>query len=179
MPDEPDPPRKFYGFKPKEFTAANPHLAPAPSASSRPTPTASTAPSLSANSTTPTSPADSDRIDVHDLNRLAATGLPVLSTQPAPAQENEVHEILRDNLARANAAGLNDVKIDPNYRTPRQRRIQRFFILIPLINLPLGFLAWSVGVKSQFGAIMFVLTISAMAMLTARLIWSTFFLNTD
>ncbi len=204
MPDDPDPPRKYYGFKAKEFEVANPHLAPTPSeAPTAPTPDLPSPASVSPSPRLPVSaspplpallavpvdlippvpaphlPADPGRIDVRDLNRLAATGLPLLSKERSPVAENEIHVVLRDNLARANAAGLNDVTIDPNYRSPRQRRLRRFCILLPLVNIPLGLAAAGAGVKSQAGAIVFVCCIAAMAMTTARLIWATFFLNTD
>ena len=71
MPDEPDPPRKFYGFKPTTFEVANPGTVPAATAS-------------------PSTPdpgivrVDDQRIDVRELNRLAATGLPPLHTPPVP-----------------------------------------------------------------------------------------------
>lgn len=165
MPDEPDPPRKFYGFKPREFDVANPHLRPPLAPDAAP---AALDPGIAS--------APSGRIEVRDLNRLAATGQPLLSSTPAPVRENDLHGILRENLARADAAGLNDVKLDPNHRTPRARRIRRFWIALVVINVPLGAFAFWVGPKT---AIPFVCSIAAIGILTSRLIWDTFFLNTD
>lgn len=105
MPDEPDPPRKFYGFKPREFATAN---APRPAA---PPPAAAPLPDPGI------VPVHDARIDVHDLHRAAATGLPLLSAPPSPIRENDVHTILRANLAVADAAGLNHVTIDPKIRS--------------------------------------------------------------
>jgi hypothetical protein len=172
MPDEPDPPRKFYGFKPTKFEVANslPPNAPA-SASDSPTPPASD-PGI------PSAPPG--RIDVHELNRLASTGLPLLNTPAIPKKENEVHTILRGNLAVADAAGLNDVKIDPHHRTPHQRRVRTFWILLVAINVPLGIVAWVTShPMSQASAFPFTFAIAGIGYFTGRLIWHTFFLNTD
>jgi len=167
MPDEPDPPRKFYGFKPTTFEVANPGTLPAPTAS-------------------PSAPdpgivrVDDHRIDVRELNRLAATGLSPLHTPPVPIPENDVHTILRENLAVANAAGLNDVKIDPNHRTPRQRRLRAFWLWLIVINLPLGTIAWVAShPMNQATAGPFTFAIAALGLCNGRLIWLTFFLNTD
>ena len=109
MPDEPDPPRKFYGFKPREFATANvPHPA-APPPASAPLPDPGIVRVHAA------------RIDVHDLHRAAATGQPLLSAPPSPTRENDVHTILRANLAVADAAGLNAVKLTPKRPSRRKR----------------------------------------------------------
>jgi hypothetical protein len=114
MPDEPDPPRKFYGFKPREFERANPisQRAPEPASPSAPDPGIV--------------PTHTGPIDVHELNRIAATGRSHVSSSPSPNRENEIHTILRDNLAVANAAGLNRVAPVRKYR----RRKRDFIILM-------------------------------------------------
>lgn len=170
MPDEPDPPRKFYGFKPTTFAVANPRPATAPTPGS-------TAPPAS-DPGIPTAPPGP--IDVHELNRLASTGLPLLNTPSIPKKENEVHTILRDNLAVADAAGLNEVKIDPNYRSRQQRRVRTFWILLVAIDVPLGAVAWVTShPMSQASAFPFAFAIAGIGYATGRLIWHTFFLNTD
>lgn len=97
MPDAPDPPRKFYTFKPVDFENVN-----------------GVRPASSLHDTQPLPDpgiivSDKVRIDVRDLAR-AATSQPLLSSAPAPMRKNEVHTVLRDNLA--NAAGLNDLTLD-------------------------------------------------------------------
>jgi len=169
MPDEPDPPRKFYGFKPREFEKANvppapPTIAPLTPAASAPAPDPGSVSRASA------------RIDVRDLNRLAATGQPLLNHGPAAVRENEIHGVLRANLAVADVAGLNEVKIDPRHRTPHQRRVRFFWMALIAVNVPLGAFAWWIG---HTMAIPFASAIAAMGFLTGRLIWHTFFLNTD
>jgi hypothetical protein len=168
MPDEPDPPRKFYGFKPREFATANPPHPAAPPPASAPRPDPGIVRVHDA------------RIDVHDLHRAAATGQPLLSAPPSPTRENDVHTILRANLAVADAAGLNQVTIDPRHRTPHQRRVRRCWILLVAVNVPLGTLAWKTShPMTHASAYFFTFAVAGMALFTARLVWETFFLNTD
>lgn len=167
MPDEPDPSRKFYGFKPREFETANAHPAPPPSDFPAPAPDPGIVTS------------DTGRIDVKELNRLAATGLPLLAKTPVPVRETEVHDVLRENLAVANAAGLNDVKPNPGYVSPQQRRVRILWLIVFAFDLPLGVATWWIGHNGQAEAIVFVCLIAAIAFVTGRQIWLTFFLNTD
>lgn len=161
MPDAPDPPRKFYTFKPVDFENVN-----------------GVRPASSLHDTQPLPDpgiivSDKVRIDVRDLAR-AATSQPLLSSAPAPMRKNEVHTVLRDNLA--NAAGLNDLTLDPHSVSPQQRRVRRFWLVIFAFNMPLGALAWWIGHEQ---AIPFVCTVGSIGFVTGRLVWKTFFLNTD
>lgn len=168
MPDEPDPPRKLYGFKPRAFAAANAPRPSAPPPASAPLPDPGIVRVHDA------------RIDVHDLHRAAATGQPLRAAPPSPTRENDVHAILRANLAVADAAGLNQVTIDPRHRTPHQRRVRRCWILLVAVNVPLGALAWKTShPMTQASAYFFTFAVAGIALLTARLVWETFFLNTD
>ena len=112
MRDEPDPPRKFYQLKPKEFEAVNPP------------------------SNLP--PVDSTPTTVRGHLRAANEG-PILRPHQAPPAETEVHALLRDNHARANAAGLNDVA--PRVRRPSRRKRDYWLLLIP-INAFFAFMAF-------------------------------------
>jgi hypothetical protein len=87
-----------------------------------------------------------------------------------------VHTVLRDNLANANAAGLNDLTLAPHSVSPQQRRVRRFWLVIFAFNVPLGALAWWIGHEQ---AIPFVCAVGSIGFVTGRLIWKTFFLNTD
>lgn len=53
---------------------------------------------------------------------------PGVSAPPPPPAENDVHAILRDNLAAATAAGLNEVR--PVVRRPSRRRRDYWLVLI-------------------------------------------------
>jgi hypothetical protein len=94
MRDEPDPPRKFYQLKPKEFEIVN----------------------------APVSAASADSSPTHVRGHLrAANKTSAVPTPPPVAAPNEIQAILKDNLARANAAGLNDVSPGPKRRSRRKR----------------------------------------------------------
>ena len=118
MPDDPDPPRKFYGFKPTKFEQVNSPRPPAPDE----TPAASPPPAPDAVRDTP--------IDIRELVRQGAQSGPVLKGNAPANRDNEVHAILRDNLARANAAGLNEVAPP----APRKSRRKRDYLLSLLIG---------------------------------------------
>ncbi len=97
MAREPDPPRVTYGFKPKEFERLN-----QPSS---------------------TQPGDGNQpIDVRDLARIASRTPPssVAQTNP-PKRENDVHAILRENLAKEKTSGANEIRAMPRRRSRRTR----------------------------------------------------------
>ncbi len=102
MADDPDPPRKFYEFKPNEFEPVNPLV----------------------NAPQPTPP-----IDVHNLLRQANSAKPGGVALPSPsAQTNEVHALLRLNEVRAKIAGLNELK--PMEQRPSRRKRDFWFLVI-------------------------------------------------
>jgi hypothetical protein len=108
MADDLDPPRKFYGLKPKGFERVNapPRETPPPGVAADP---GIVPPAVGA-------------IDVRELARQASRGTPLLGGSNAPANRaNEVHAILRGNLDIANATGLNDVAPIPKRRSRRNR----------------------------------------------------------
>lgn len=130
MPDEPTPPRKFYGFKPREFEVANPE-------SQRPPTPADLTADGTPNQPAPDPgivPVSTGRIDIHELHRAATRGQPPLSPPKAPSPANEIHDVLRDNLTRANAAGLNDISERP--RRPSRRK-RDYWLAIAFGNLVL------------------------------------------
>ena len=139
MAEEPDPPRKFYGFKPREFAAANP-----------PRPAAAPPPAAPLPDPGLVRPHDAP-IDVRELHPAAATGHPLLAAAPAPARENDVHAILRHNLAVADAAGLNRVALTP--KRPSRRRRDYW------LALALGNAAFAIGgvIQPVFAAAGFIL----------------------
>src|SRR5262245_43999880 len=94
MRDPSDPPRQHYQLKPKEFESVN---------------------SSGENAPPPALPTD---VQAHF--RSAGDATPLRSTPP-PDAPNEVHAMLRDNLTRANVAGLNDLAPLPPKRSRRKR----------------------------------------------------------
>jgi hypothetical protein len=164
MPDEPDPPRKNYGFKPREFDRANAPRPDAPADSPAPSPDPGIA------------PADPSRIDVKDLIRAGAGTGPQLGSNAVGNRENEVHGILRANLQRDLAAGRYELGALDDSK--RRRRIRTYWIAIIAIDVPLGAFAVWIGHDSQAAAIPFVCSIAAIALFTSYLTWQTFFLRT-
>lgn len=133
MPDAPDPPRKFYKFKAAEFESVNDVRRDSPLHEAQPLPDPGIVASAQA------------RIDVRDLARTAA--IPTAKSQPAPAAPaNDVHAMLRENLARANAAGVNRIAATPRRRSRRQRD---YFIALALGN---AVLAAATMIQPIFGA---------------------------
>ncbi len=109
MQDKPDPPRKTYGFKPREFDRANPSRPDDPFDAAPPT----RDPGIVA--------ADSGAIDVNDLIRSGAGAARPLGSKATANPSNDIHAMLRENLARADAAGLNNVTLPPKRTSKRTR----------------------------------------------------------
>ncbi len=164
MHDEPDPPRKVYGFKSREFERSNPVSPAAPAAP----PATAPDPGISAT--------NSGKIDVNGLIRAGAgTGSQLGSNQAAP-RENEIHGILRENLQRDIAAGAYDLGVLDDSK--RRRRVRNYWIAIVLFDAPLAAFAVWIGHGSQAAVIPWVCAISAIALFTSYLTWQTFFLRT-
>lgn len=160
MQDEPDPPRKVYGFKPREFDRANT----TPSAAPADTPPPAPDPGI-ASATGP--------ISVHDLIRAGAGNGRQLGSNAVVNRPNEIHDILRDNLKKDIAAGHYDLGVLDDSK--RRRRIRNYWIAMAAVNLPLGAFAFWIG---HGAAIPFVCAIAGMAMFSSKLTWETFFLRT-
>ena len=130
MADDSDPPRKFFQLKPKEFDAVNQH---APRQPAAPGETGPQDPGPNA--------ADHGRIDVRDLFKQAHTpGKTAARNKLAGA--NDVHAMLADNHARADAAGLNRVEHRPRRASRRQRD---YWLLMVAFNAFFGIAAFSLG----------------------------------
>jgi hypothetical protein len=162
MADEPDPPRRIFGFKLREFVRANrPQREPQPG----------DAPA--------TSCAKSDQtleksIGVRDIAKIAAGAGSPLGTNGPANRENEVHAILRLNLESDKARGWYDVELRKDKK--RRRRIRNYLIALFAIDMPLGLIAWFSGHTDPFP---FVAAIAGMTIFTARVTWETWFLRTD
>lgn len=122
MSDQPDPPRKHYKFKPKEFENVNGVRREQPLDHAQPAPDPGIVET------------DKARIDLRDILK-AANAVPTTSLPKPATRSNEIHAVLRDNLAHANAAGLN--RVDP---TPRRasRRKRDYWISLLIGNLVLA-----------------------------------------
>lgn len=169
MADEPDPPRKFYQLKPREFERVNadvPGVPPPPVAAPR--------------DPGPQSAAPGEKIDVRELARQANEGGGLLRGNAAANRPNDVHALLEANFVRAKADGLFGVDLGDD--KARRVRIRNYWIALVLVNAPLAWIALSVRPSNQMGpasAIVFVCAIGGIGMFTAWWTWHNFFLRTE
>ena len=162
MSDELDPPRKVYGFKPREFERANAPRPDAPESANAPLPD----PGIVA--------APDGKIDLHELIRAGAGHGPQLGSNAVVNRTNEVHDMLQANFRRDRADGHYDLGVFDDSK--RRRRIRNYWLALAAVDLPLGaYAAWF----GPAGAIPFVCAIAGIAMFTAWLTWETFFFRTN
>ena len=143
MPEESDPPRKFYELKEAEFEAVNQRSD------------------------------HQQSIDVreHYGSATALSGIPV--PKPAP-KENDVHGLLRDNVARANEAGLN--ALAEKSRRPSKRKRDYWFLMISG-NALLALLF--VTATAQGNAFMMAFSAAGIGLISAGLTWVMWFIMDD
>ncbi len=164
MQDEPDPPRRVYGFKPREFDRANAPRPPAPADAAPPAPD----PGIPATA--------AGKIDVNDLIRAGAGTGQQLGSNAVVNRANDVHGILRDNLARDIAAGHFELGVLDDSK--RRLRLRNYWIAIVAFDTPFAAFASWIGHDTQAAVIPFVCSIAAIALFTSYLTWQTFFLRT-
>lgn len=159
MSDEAEPPRRTFGFKPREFDRVNAPVPASPPASDPPR----------ADAGAPNRPPD-----VRELNRLAHGSGPVLGHRAASPPPNELHAALKLNLEHDVAAGRFDVAAAPDPR--RRRRIVIFWTLLFLVDSAFLGAAFMVGPDVP---LIFVPTLAGAALFTSWWTWETWFLRTD
>lgn len=103
-------------------------------------------------------------IDLRELVRQGAASGPVLKGNAPANRPNEVHALLRENLARADAAGLNDVSTAPKKASRRKRD---YWVLMIAGNALFGTMA----LLGRGAPVMFVYGLAGCALLTAGLTW--------
>jgi len=151
MADELDPPRKYYQLKPREFESVNDPLS---------------------STDAPGRPPETKKIEVRDLCAQACTPGPVLNTAQKVSEKNQIHVILHENLARANAAGLNNVTPKPKRRS---RRTRDFFLVLVPLDAFFGYAAF--GPHSNVGLMAY--GVGGMIIATLGLTWVMFFVMDD
>ncbi len=169
MADDPEPPRKFYQLKPKDFERVNR------------VPGASVAPVVPAPDAGP-APIDDRhrRIDVRELIRQGAAGAPLLSANQPANRPNEVHGVLKDKFEHDRAHGL--FHVEPGDDKERRQRIRNYWLLLVLVDAPFLWLAWKVNPLRGLGpasAIVFTCAIAGFGMFTAWWTWHNWFLRTE
>ena len=165
MADAPEPPRKYYNLKPREFERANPPAASPPNAPPSTSPAPSPPPAAAPG------PNPAERIDVRDLYRQATGPGPVLSGTPKPREANDVTAILQRNVAHENAAGLNAVHERPR---PHSRRRRDYLILMALIIA--GFGAVTLHGLRAGDPLLFVFGLGGMVFAGIAVTWVIWFL---
>ena len=160
MADDPDPPRKFYQLKPREFEAVNEPPGALPSGPGEP-----------AGRDPGPNESDDGRIDVRNLFKQANRPGPALVRKARAAAANDVNALLRDNLARANAAGLNAVDTRPKRASRRKRDYWLLLITIDLFFL--SFVLFGGNVMT------FAYGIAGFIIFTLRLTWIMWFVMDD
>jgi hypothetical protein len=155
--DEPDPPRKFYEFKPREFERVNPVV-----------PAAAPLVASPIKGTRPVS--TSKPITVQDILREANAGrdAPVIGVA-TNATKNDVHGHLATNLEKANAAGLN--KLKPLEVRPSRRK-RDYFILLAVGNPIFA----AIVLLGHDVPIVFVCGIAGAAMYNVSITWVMWFI---
>ncbi len=191
MSDPSDPPRKFYRLKPKEFERVN--EVPSGGAGDEAVRAEPDAGPAEANPNPAAPPPDhgSGRIEVRDLVRLGSAGAPLLGSNQVRTTANDVHTMLAQNEAIADAHGLNAVKPVRKFR--RRKRDFRVLLVggnlfIPALYLAPNFIAyqvqalasrqvpdlWKYTVFVLSNPPMFVLPIAIMIFYSGLLVWLMF-----
>ena len=164
MPDAPDPPRKFYTFKPVDFENVNGVRPDSALHDTQPLPD----PGIIVS--------DKVRIDVRDLVRASfvtpAASPAVPPTTASTARRNEVHALLRENLSRADAAGRNDLSPAPK---PRGRRKRDYIVTLVAGNLVFAALAGLSG----FNVVGTLFALGGMVLFSCATTWIMWFVLDD
>jgi hypothetical protein len=156
MPDDPlDPPRKFYGLKPREFDAVNDPAHLPSTGDTRPTaPDPGIAPAV-----------DAQPITVHALNRAAAGEHAALGVNGPVNRANEVHDLLELNRRRAKASGAFELTPLPPRRSKRKRD---FWLMVLVVNI---FCVGFTAAVSRFSPIVMLYGFGCGCFFTAALAW--------
>jgi hypothetical protein len=143
MPDEPTPPRKIYGLKPREFERVNAPTTPPPGGDS------------TGSSATPSDAAAPP--DARTLARIATGNQPLLSANAPANRPNDVHALLAGNHASAEAAGLNALAPQSRRRSKRRRDYwlllfagNGFILGIYLVQIVIGYQVHCLAGKIPF-----------------------------
>lgn len=155
MSDDPvDPPRKFYGLKPRTFDAVND---PAQTSLSD-APPAGPDPGIAHT-------ADTRPITVQALNLAAAGEQPALGVNGPVNRANEVHDMLELNRRLARQSGAFDLKPLPPRRSRRKRD---FWLMVIVVNL---FCVGFTAAVSRFSPIVMLYGFACGCFFTGALSW--------
>lgn len=161
MPSETEPSPRKLRFKPTSFESVNGPSRPCPPEESpRPDPGPAGPPAGS--------------IDVHDLLREAARGVPVTGVHRGNGRDNDVRGVLREEQARQEKAGLFETGLLDD--SVRRRRLRRYGIVMGVAGVAAGTIAVLTGPSDPLP---FTVAIAGFGAFSAWLTWRTFFLRTN
>jgi len=147
MRDESDPPRKHFRLKPRDFDVVN-------------------APGSHA-------PVDSGPTDVQGHLQAANTRPPARPPGPTPvAPINDVQALLRDDAARVQATGINELAPLPRRRS---RRTRDYWLLVLSLNAFFGLVAFG----PYRNPMTLTYGIAGMIIVTLGLTWVMWFVMDD
>ena len=162
LEDPPDPPRKFYGLKPRDFEAVNGQpRTPAPDEIP-----VGPDPGVAASAAGP--------IEIRALTAAAGGDQPVLGVNGPVNRPNDVHALLALNLRHDEEAG--HYTLTPGEDLKKKRRVRIYWAVLALVDLPLGLFAWWIGPRY---AIPFVCAIGGFGFFSAWWTWETWALRTE
>lgn len=161
MPEETDPQRELYRFKPREFVRLN---------------------DPPGNHTDPGDPPESPPGAGPDSRSARETAAACVAkpadahSAPKPAEESprSVGQMLRDNARKDAARGWYQVRSGPDRL--RRRRIITYWATLAAVDTPLALVAWYSG---HTDPVPFVFALAGLAYFTGRYTWETWFLRTD
>ncbi|MCE2863077.1 MAG: hypothetical protein LW690_11535 [Opitutaceae bacterium] len=160
MPEETESPKRKFRFKPTAFETVNERWEGRP-------------PDASPDPGPEPAHAQAGSIDVHDLLREAARGVPVTGVHRGSGSDNEVRSVLREEQARQEEAGLFETgTLDDSVR---RRRLRRYVIVLVVTGVAAGTIALLTGPRDPLP---FTLAVAGFGAFSAWLTWRTFFLRT-
>lgn len=155
--DPVDPPRKFYGLKPRDYDTVNGPPRPPP------------ADTLPAGPDPGIAPAAAGPITVQNLRAVAAGSQPLLGVNAPVNRPNDVHGLLNLNRQRDRQAAADVIIIS----APRPSRRKRdFWLLVVLIN---GGCVGFTGLITHFDLAVMMFGLGAGLFLTIALAWIMWF----
>jgi hypothetical protein len=168
MPEELDPPRKFYDLKEAQFDDVNARSDHHASIDVKDLFKQAAGPG------TPKAPVPESPPESRASPGPAGASLSGIPLRPKAADPSDVHGLLRGNLARANAAGLNELEEKPPRRS---RRARDYWFLMITGNCVLA--ALFAGAVVSRNAFLMAFSAAGIGLITAGLTWVMWFVMDD
>lgn len=168
MPEEQDPPRKFYDLKEAQFDAVNARSDHHPAIDVKDLFKQAAGPG------TPRTPGPEQTPDLRSPPGPAAVTISGIPVRPRPADPSDIHGMLRENLDRANAAGLNELEKKPP--RPSRRKRDYWFLMITGNCVLAVLFAGAVVTRNAF---LMAFSAAGIGLVSAGLTWVMWFVMDD